>query len=147
VTAFAPGTTSPSTAEVTKIRSPQTIGEEYPAGSAVFHAMFFPGPHSVGSCCSIEIPWLPGPRHCGQFSADTVAAAAVSTIPAKVKRMKRVIRMKLLKGVGLAIICGLPGHQGCVGTNVVMSSRLASRSSCADREARLRQGYGRAGSF
>ena len=79
-TALAPGTTSPSIAAVTKMRSPQTMGDECPLGSSVFHAMFLFGAHSVGSCFSVEMPCPAGPRHCGQFSADTLAARTTTAL-------------------------------------------------------------------
>jgi hypothetical protein len=55
-------------AVVKKIRFSQTTGEEWPRpGMGVFHAMFFVALHSVGRFFSAEMPWLPGPRHPGQF--------------------------------------------------------------------------------
>src|SRR6185369_9719057 len=87
-TAFAPGTTAPSTAVVRKTRLPQTIGDECERPSmAVFHLMFLVGLHSDGRFFSFEIPVPSGPRHCGQFPADAVVAkelrpAAVKVIPA-----------------------------------------------------------------
>src|SRR5215470_12416845 len=67
---FASCMTSPSSAVVRKIRSPQTIGEEWPRpGMAVFHFTFCVGVHTVGRPVSGEMPWLSGPRHCDQFAA------------------------------------------------------------------------------
>src|SRR5689334_12470396 len=68
LTAFAPGTTAPSTAVVRNIRLPHTIGDECERPSiAVFHFMFLVGVHSDGRFFSFEIPEPSGPRHCGQF--------------------------------------------------------------------------------
>src|SRR5690349_3182285 len=78
LTAFAPGTTSPSIAVVKKILLPQTIGDECPRPSmGVFHLMFFAGFHSTGRFVSVETPEPSGPRHCGQFAA--VAAPEIAT--------------------------------------------------------------------
>ena len=56
---------------VRKIRSPHTIGEEWPGpGSVVFQITFDVALHCTGRPVSTEIPWLPGPRNCGQFCAD-----------------------------------------------------------------------------
>src|SRR6185369_172861 len=74
-TAFAPGTSAPSTAVVRKIRLPQTMGDECDRPSiGVFHLMFFVGLHSDGRFFSLEMPEPSGPRHCGQFPAETVRA-------------------------------------------------------------------------
>src|ERR1041385_6320471 len=74
MTALCPGTSSPSTAVVTKIRLPQTIGDECPRpGRAVFHFMFFAAVHSEGRFFSSEIPCPEGPRHCGQPGVVGVA--------------------------------------------------------------------------
>src|ERR1051325_8622762 len=74
-TAFAPGTTAPSTAVVRKMRLPQTIGDECERPSiGVFHLMFFVGLHSDGRFFSFEIPEPSGPRHCGQLPADALLA-------------------------------------------------------------------------
>src|SRR6185503_7102781 len=74
-TAFAPGTSAPSTAVVRKIRLPQTMGDECDRPSiGVFHLMFFVGLHSDGRFFSFEMPEPSGPRHCGQFPAETVRA-------------------------------------------------------------------------
>src|SRR5258705_9891902 len=70
LTALAPGTSGPSIAVVTKIRLPQTMGEECPRPSiGVFHFMFFVPFHSVGKFFSAETPCPEGPRHCGQLAA------------------------------------------------------------------------------
>src|SRR5678816_2865464 len=84
-TAFAPGTTSPSTAVVTNTRLPQTIGDECPRpGIAAFHLMFEVGVHVAGRFFSVEIPEPSGPRHCGQFAADP---AVVSELMIKSARL------------------------------------------------------------
>src|SRR5438045_5539962 len=72
-TAFAPGTTGPSTAVVTNTLLPQTIGDECERPSiGVFHLMFLVGLHSDGRFFSFEIPEPSGPRHCGQFPAEAL---------------------------------------------------------------------------
>ena len=55
------------------------IGDEVPVpASALFHATPFAALHSTGSgAVSVEMPWLPGPRHCGQ--------SAPASSPAKTK--------------------------------------------------------------
>src|SRR6185503_9964830 len=91
--AFAPSTTSPSIAVVTKIRFSQTIGDEWPRPSiGVFHLMFFEVFHSAGKFFSVEIPVPSGPRHCGQFPADDEAVAAIpnDTAAIRAKLIRRV---------------------------------------------------------
>src|SRR5882672_1983958 len=78
-------------AEVTKIRFSHTMGDECPGGRSAFHRMFFVELHSAGTRASIEMPWLPGPRHCGQFSAETVAVAA-ARMSATLKRLNGIMR-------------------------------------------------------
>src|SRR6185369_870562 len=74
-TAFAPGTTSPSTAVVRNTRLPHTIGDECERPSiATFHLMFFVGLHSAGRFFSVETPEPSGPRHPGQFPAAALLA-------------------------------------------------------------------------
>ena len=69
---------SPSNA-VRKIRSPQKTGDEWPAGTVVFHSMFFPGPNSIGGALAVAaIPVALGPRNCGQPAA-TVSFACVTS--------------------------------------------------------------------
>src|SRR5262249_23501858 len=75
---FAPGMTSPSIAVVRKIRSPQTIGEEWHRpGIAVFHFTFSVGLHLVGRPVSGETPWLSGPRHCAHFAGIDFEGLAI----------------------------------------------------------------------
>src|SRR6185312_6257175 len=45
-------------------------------GTAVFQATFFVSLHSIGSPCSVECPWPPGPRNCGQSSVARDPACA-----------------------------------------------------------------------
>ena len=63
------------TCEVTKTRSPQTIGDETPTPpSGVFQAMFCVSLQRLRQPRLAPTRRLPaGPRHCGQFSADSVA--------------------------------------------------------------------------
>src|SRR3954469_11238557 len=53
---------------VTKTRSFQTIGEEFPAsGSATRQTTLFVALHEIGAPSSSVAPFMFGPRHCGQF--------------------------------------------------------------------------------
>src|SRR6185503_16263674 len=97
--AFAPATSAPSIAVVRKILLPQTIGEECDRPSiGVFHLMFLVGLHSEGRFFSFEMPEPSGPRHCGQFPAETVRARKLKD--AKVREMPtikvRAIRFTVL---------------------------------------------------
>src|SRR5690349_23886202 len=84
LTAFAPGTSSPSIAVVRKILFPQTIGDECPRPAiGVFHLMFFVGVHSAGRFFSFEMPEPSGPRHCGQFPAKPTVVSDINTTKAK----------------------------------------------------------------
>src|SRR6185437_16311148 len=84
LTAFAPGTTAPSTAVVRNIRLPHTIGDECERPSiAVFHLMFLVGVHSDGRFFSFEIPEPSGPRRCGQFPAAAFSVIKPSPVTAK----------------------------------------------------------------
>src|SRR5215510_5522899 len=86
-TAFAPGTTAPSTAVVRNTLLPHTIGDECERPSiGVFHLMFVVGVHTDGRFFSSEIPEPSGPRHCGQFPAaafseKTLTPASAIDIP------------------------------------------------------------------
>jgi hypothetical protein len=61
-----------SVAVVTKMRLPQTTGEDQPApGMDVFQTTFDVALQCSGSFFSEEIPWPVGPRKRGQFSADS----------------------------------------------------------------------------
>ena len=76
-----------------KIVSPQMIGvEPLRPGIASFHAMFSVGLHLTGRPFSALTPFIAGPRHCGQFSADNVAAAAIATIPVPTTRLIYVLQ-------------------------------------------------------
>src|SRR6185436_15340605 len=58
-------------------RPPATTGDDQPRpGTAVFQATFFVSLHSIGSPCSVECPWPPGPRNCGQSSVARETACA-----------------------------------------------------------------------
>src|SRR5690349_23607100 len=83
LTAFAPGTSSPSIAVVRKILFPQTIGDECPRPAiGVFHFMFFVGVHSAGRFFSVEMPEPSGPRHCGQLAAVAAPVTEINTTTA-----------------------------------------------------------------
>ena len=85
--ALAPGTTSPSMAVVRNTWLPQTMGEECPRpGSGVFQAMFFVGAQSEGSSSSDEMPWLSGPRHCGQLAACRLVASTTAVNEVRLAR-------------------------------------------------------------
>ena len=67
--------------DVTKIRSPQTTGEDDPSPrSAALHAMFSRALHLTGSPVSPETPDPDGPRHCGQFAAIGATASRTSEL-------------------------------------------------------------------
>src|SRR5688500_19778893 len=84
--AFAPGTTSPSIAVVTKILLSQTIGDEWPRPSiGVFHLMFLVVLHSAGKFFSVEIPEPSGPRHCSQLPAADEPVVAIPTDMAAIR--------------------------------------------------------------
>src|SRR5437762_1529163 len=55
------------TAVVTKILSPETMGDDQARpGSATFHCTFLSGPQASGSLESSATPAPLGPRNCGQ---------------------------------------------------------------------------------
>src|ERR1044071_947174 len=90
MTALCPGTNSPSTAVVTKILLPQTIGDECPRpGIVVFHFMFLAAVHSEGRFFSSETPCPEGPRHCGQ--PGIVGAAPTVTHKTKIVKQRETI--------------------------------------------------------
>src|SRR5579872_4253190 len=66
------------TALVTKIRSPQMIGLEWPRpGISAFQRIFLPDSpfHSIGGE-PVPTPLAPSPRNCGQFESAATAEAA-----------------------------------------------------------------------
>src|SRR5207245_3568544 len=66
------------TADSTKIRSPQTTGDEDPRpGMSTFQRMFFVSLHSVGGFANRETPLAYGPRHCGQNRSAAAAPPAL----------------------------------------------------------------------
>src|SRR5947209_13505017 len=74
---------SPLTAVVTKIRSPQIIGDELPMpGIGVFQRTLRPESafQAVGGCWPSATPDAPGPRNEGQFCGMMVPAIA-SSVP------------------------------------------------------------------
>src|SRR5215218_7784030 len=96
VAAFAPGTTAPSTAVVTKTRLPQTTGLEWPLpGSGVFQRTFFASLHSSGSPFSAETPEPSGPRHCGQFvsppAAEVEETESTSAVMREARKTKEIL--------------------------------------------------------
>ena len=61
-----------STACDTNTRSPHTMGEEFPGpGKGTCQRTFSVLLHLSGSIFSVETPEPCGPRHAGQFSAET----------------------------------------------------------------------------
>jgi len=61
-------------AEVTKTRSPQTIGEDHARpGIFVFHTTFSVALHRSGKPAPSLTPEALGPRNCGQFSPAKAA--------------------------------------------------------------------------
>src|SRR5438874_1193672 len=68
---------------VTKTRSSQTIGEEFPGpGNFTRQTMLFVALHEIGKSFSSVSPFPCGPRHCGQFDAETPIDCAATAINA-----------------------------------------------------------------
>ena len=66
-------------AVVSQTRPPATTGDDQPRpGTGTFHAMFFDSLHSSGTPRSVDSPWPPGPRNCGQSCAHAESAAPTS---------------------------------------------------------------------
>src|SRR5256885_295246 len=63
----------PSLKAVKKTRSPATTGEEYPEGTATFQTKLLAGPNPIGGLPVSETARPPGPRNCGQSSANVVS--------------------------------------------------------------------------
>src|SRR5580765_2552444 len=77
--------------DVTKIRSPHTIGDDAPRPRIVaFHATFSLGPQRSGRLRSRDTPVPSGPRHCGQLSARrlTIEAAPTRSAIVTVRRLR-----------------------------------------------------------
>ena len=74
--------------------------------------MFSVGLHLSGTPFSALMPFIAGPRHCGQFSADNVAAAATATIPVPTTRF---IRLPSVDGrdFGVSYFLSMPGDCHC----------------------------------
>jgi hypothetical protein len=71
-----------------KMVSFQMMGvEPLRPGIGTFHAMFSSGDHFKGRPFSELMPFNAGPRHCGQFSADSVAMAIELKKPAVIIRL------------------------------------------------------------
>jgi hypothetical protein len=64
-------------------------------GIGTFHAMFSSGDHFKGSPFSVLMPFIAGPRHCGQFSADRVAMAIELKKPAVITRLSTSILLDI----------------------------------------------------
>src|ERR1700690_1384948 len=56
---------------VRKIRSPTTMGEDAPGGTATFHNRFSFRPNFTGGFWSSATPEPPGPRNCVQSAPNT----------------------------------------------------------------------------
>jgi hypothetical protein len=68
------------TCDVTKTRSPETIGDETPTPPmAAFHATFSVALQRTGRFFSSEAPVPRGPRHCGQSAAAAVDPPSATT--------------------------------------------------------------------
>src|SRR6188474_1291698 len=64
--------------DVTKTRSPDTIGDDTPSPPiAAFHATFSVALHRTGRFFSSVAPVPRGPRHCGQSAADAETLSAI----------------------------------------------------------------------
>src|SRR5712691_12733542 len=76
---------------VTKMRSPQITGEEWPAGSACFQRTRLAGPNSTGGGESdAAIPLEFGPRNCGQLTLSS----PISNRDGASRAMAATVRMK-----------------------------------------------------
>src|SRR5262245_51005365 len=76
--------------DVTKILFPQMTGVAPPdPGIATRQARFSVRLHVVGSPFSVERPFPPGPRHCGQFSAPAMPAMTVTINGTTQVRLRR----------------------------------------------------------
>src|SRR5438445_12210956 len=65
------------------MRSSQTHGDEWPAGSAVFQWTCSFGPNFVGNVRpGRPMPCPPGPRNCGQRAAPSLVSPATTREPA-----------------------------------------------------------------
>jgi len=88
-----------SMAWVMKMRSPQTMGVEFPrSGSFTFQAMFSVSLHASGRSDSPETPIFSGPRQLGQFSATATpptnhAHMAANTSPRSTARSTTVFSL------------------------------------------------------
>ena len=61
------------TADVTKSVEPHTMGDDHARpGIVAIHATFFVSDQRIGGVAVSETPELPGPRNCGQFSAEAM---------------------------------------------------------------------------
>src|SRR5262245_32541108 len=97
VTAFAPGTTSPSIAVVRKTLFPHTTGDECPRPAiGVFHLMFLLAFHSAGRFVSVETPLPFGPRHCGQLAAPAVAANQATPERENIRKLILIVEAVLM---------------------------------------------------
>ena len=82
-------------------------------GIGSFQAMFSVVLHLSGRPFSVLMPFIAGPRHCGQFSADSVAAVATATIPVPTTRF---IRLTLRRHTRLrrdVYFLSMPGDCHC----------------------------------
>ena len=75
---------------VTKIRSADSTGDEWPGGRAVFQRTFFAGPNSAGRPVVPETPNAFGPRNWGQSEANSVQMVAQKRRMARVSGMETV---------------------------------------------------------
>src|SRR5215212_5120454 len=83
------------TAEVTKTRSPHTIGDDQPRpGRSAVQATCSVVDHDTGSEASSAMPAPFGPRNCGQAGGAAARTAGTSTAPART----RVTKMRMPDG-------------------------------------------------
>src|SRR5687768_1717541 len=113
--ALAPGTSAPSTAVVTKILLPQTIGDECARPSiAVFHLIFLVGLHSEGRFFSLEMPEPSGPLHCGQFPAAALSARKLRPAHANESAMVKVRAIRFTVSLSFLVFSAQPPCSLCL---------------------------------
>ena len=101
-----PGRLMPApSCDVTKTRSPLTMGVEMPTPAiGAFQAIFSLAPQRVGSVWSAEMPSACGPRQCGQSSARIAAMPVVQ----KAARSRAADRLGMLGILRRSVIGSRP---------------------------------------
>jgi hypothetical protein len=80
------------------------MGDEWPRpGMCVFHFIFFPAFHSVGSPVSGEMPWPLDPRHCDQFAPPFESLVLACEVGITSEHIKVVTTVTSIKASGFFI--------------------------------------------